>query len=63
MCFGIAWGLRNGYLPQRTYKPVLEKGWQSLIKAVHADGKFGYIQPVKEQHPKLPDLMQQMYME
>ena len=46
MCFGIAWGIRNGYLPQRTYKPVLEKGWQSLVKAVHSDGKLGYIQPV-----------------
>lgn len=43
MCFGIAWGIRNGYLPQRTYKPVLEKGWQSLVKAVHSDGKLGYI--------------------
>lgn len=46
MCFGIAWGLRNGYLPPRVYKPVLEKGWQSLVKSVHADGKVGYIQPV-----------------
>ncbi len=46
MCFGIAWGLRNGYLGKRAYRPALEKGWQSLIKAVHADGKLGYIQPV-----------------
>lgn len=46
MCYGIAWGLRNQYLPKRVYKPVLEKGWQSLLKAVHADGKLGYIQPV-----------------
>ena len=46
MCYGIAWGIRNGYLFKRTYKPVLEKGWESLVKAVHADGKLGYIQPV-----------------
>ena len=46
MCSGIAWGIRNGYLFKRTYKPVLEKGWESLVKAVHADGKLGYIQPV-----------------
>lgn len=24
----------------------LGKGWQSLVKAVHSDGKLGYIQPV-----------------
>lgn len=46
MCYGIAWGIRNGYLSKRTYKKVLEKGWASLVKAVHADGKLGYIQPV-----------------
>jgi len=46
MCYGIAWGLRKGYLPQRTYAPALQKGWQSLVKSVHADGKVGYIQPV-----------------
>ena len=46
MCYGIAWGLRNEYLAKRTYKPVLEKGWKSLVKAVHTDGKLGYIQPV-----------------
>lgn len=46
MCFGLAWGLRNGYLQKRVYRPVLEKGWQSLVKSVHADGKLGYIQPV-----------------
>ena len=30
----------------RILLPVLEKGWQSLVKAVHSDGKLGYIQPV-----------------
>lgn len=46
MCYGIAWGIRNGYLPKKTYGKVLEKGWRSLVSAVHADGKLGYIQPV-----------------
>lgn len=46
MCFGIAWGIRNNYLPKKYYLPVLEKGWNSLINAVHEDGKLGYIQPV-----------------
>lgn len=46
MCFGIAWGIRNNYLTKKTYLPVLEKGWKSLVNAVHEDGKLGYIQPV-----------------
>ncbi len=46
MCFGIAWGIRNGYLAKKTYTPVLEKGWSSIVTAVHPDGKLGYIQPV-----------------
>ena len=46
MCYGIAWGIRNGYLAKKTYGKVLEKGWKSLVNAVHADGKLGYIQPV-----------------
>lgn len=46
MCYGIAWGIRNGYLAKKTYLPVLEKGWKSLVSAVHKDGKLGYIQPV-----------------
>ena len=46
MCYGIAWGIRNGYLAKKTYEPVLEKGWKSLVSAVHTDGKLGFIQPV-----------------
>lgn len=46
MCYGIAWGIRNGWLSKRSYLPVLEKGWKSLVKSVHPDGKVGYIQPV-----------------
>lgn len=46
MCYGIAWGIRNGYLAKKTYAPVLEKGWKSLVKSVHPDGKLGFVQPV-----------------
>lgn len=46
MCYGIAWGIRNGYLANRTYKKVLSRAWKSLVNAVHTDGKLGYIQPV-----------------
>ncbi len=46
ICYGMAWGIRNGLLPRRIYMPVLEKGWRSLVNSVHADGKLGFIQPV-----------------
>lgn len=46
MCYGIAWGLRNKRLSKKTYLPVLEKGWKSLVSAVHENGKLGFIQPV-----------------
>jgi rhamnogalacturonyl hydrolase YesR len=46
MCFGVAWGIRNGLLPKNQYMKVLEKGWKSLVSAVHEDGMVGYIQPV-----------------
>lgn len=46
MCYGIAWGIKNGYLTKKAFMPVLTKGWKSLVSAVHKEGKLGYIQPV-----------------
>lgn len=46
MCYGLAWGIRNGYLDRETYHPALVRGWNSLVSYVNADGKLGYIQPV-----------------
>jgi rhamnogalacturonyl hydrolase YesR len=45
-CYGLAWGIRKGYLPQRAYRTTLKRGWESLVRSVHSDGKLGYIQPV-----------------
>jgi rhamnogalacturonyl hydrolase YesR len=46
MCYGFAWGIRNGYLDKKTYGTPLKKAWQSLVSHVSADGKLGFIQPV-----------------
>ena len=46
MCYGFAWGIRNGYLDRETYGDALEKAWKSLTSYVNADGKLGFIQPV-----------------
>jgi len=45
-CYGLAWGIRNGYLTDPTYRKALEKGWRSLVRGVQPNGKLGYIQPV-----------------
>ena len=45
-CYGLAWGIRNGYLTDPAYRTALKKGWASLVAGVHSDGKLGYIQPV-----------------
>lgn len=45
-CYGLAWGIRNGYLPQQPYMKTLKKGWKSLVSHVDANGKLGYVQPV-----------------
>jgi hypothetical protein len=45
-CYGIAWGINNGYLDEATYEPVMQKAWAALKAAVHEDGKLGWVQPV-----------------
>ncbi len=43
--YGLAWGIRNGYLDAETYLPATLKAWNGLIKdALHDDGALGYVQ-------------------
>ncbi len=49
--YALAWGVNNGYLKKEDYLPVVEKGWQALVKAVYPDGRLGWVQPVG-QDPK-----------
>jgi rhamnogalacturonyl hydrolase YesR len=44
--YGFAWGINAGLLDRKTYEPVVRKGWAALARAVHADGRVGYVQPV-----------------
>jgi rhamnogalacturonyl hydrolase YesR len=46
MCYGLAWGIRNGYLEEKKYRPALVKGWKSLVGYVDTNGKLGYVQSV-----------------
>ncbi len=44
--FGLAWGIRNGYLDRETYEPVMLKGWNALANAVNEDGMLTHVQGV-----------------
>ncbi|SDY87267.1 Glycosyl Hydrolase Family 88 [Amycolatopsis xylanica] len=55
--YGIAYGINAGILDAATYKPVVDKGWTALsTKALQANGKLGYVQPVgSKPGPAKPD--------
>lgn len=43
--YGIAWGIRQGYLPEKKYKPAITKAWNALLtEALHPNGFLGYVQ-------------------
>jgi unsaturated rhamnogalacturonyl hydrolase len=44
--FAIAWGINNGILDDKTYRPVVEKAWSALLSARKPDGFLGYVQGV-----------------
>ncbi|RZJ12414.1 MAG: glycosyl hydrolase family 88 [Rubrivivax sp.] len=44
--YGLAWGIKRGILDKATYESPARKGWAALLRAVHPDGKLGYVQPV-----------------
>ena len=48
-CYGLLWGVNNGYLPKTEFAPVIEKAWHYLSTiALQSDGKVGYVQPIGE---------------
>lgn len=51
-CFGFAYGIRAGLLPQEDYLPALKKGWAALVQAVDRSGRLGWVQPVSDR-PKI----------
>ena len=44
--YGLAWGVNQGILDEKTYRPIIEKGWHALTQCVQTDGLLGYVQPV-----------------
>ena len=47
--YGMLWGVNNGILPAKQYKPVIDKAWKYLSEiALQPDGSVGYVQPIGE---------------
>ncbi|HEX3437533.1 MAG TPA: glycoside hydrolase family 88 protein [Pseudacidobacterium sp.] len=44
--YGLAYGVNEGILDSKTYRPVVERAWKGLLSYVYADGRLGSIQQV-----------------
>ncbi len=43
--YGMAWGINNGYLDEKKFKPVVTKAWNALLnESVQDNGFLGYVQ-------------------
>jgi rhamnogalacturonyl hydrolase YesR len=43
--YGLAWGINNGILDKKIYKPIISKAWNAMMnEAVHANGFLGWVQ-------------------
>ncbi|MFD1256923.1 glycoside hydrolase family 105 protein [Mucilaginibacter terrae] len=45
-CYAMAWGINNGILSEKEFKPAVIKAWSRLVSKVNADGKLGSVQKV-----------------
>ncbi|SFS09931.1 Rhamnogalacturonyl hydrolase YesR [Granulicella pectinivorans] len=44
MTYGMAWGVNEGILDAKVYRPVIERAWKGMLAHVYADGRLGCIQ-------------------
>ena len=44
MTYALAWGVNEGVLDAKVYRPVIEKAWAGMLKHVYSDGRLGCIQ-------------------
>jgi unsaturated rhamnogalacturonyl hydrolase len=44
--YAFAWGVNQGLLDAKAYKPAVLKGWAALVGNVQADGKLTHVQPI-----------------
>ena len=44
MTYALAWGVNEGVLDRKVYRPVIAKAWAGMLQHVYADGRLGCIQ-------------------
>jgi rhamnogalacturonyl hydrolase YesR len=43
--YGMAWGVNNGYLDSKIYKPIIAKTWNAMVnECLHSNGFLGWVQ-------------------
>ena len=47
--YGLAWGVNRGILNRDLYEPQIQRGWSALVRAMHPDGKLGFVQRIGDQ--------------
>ncbi len=59
--YAFAWGIKSGLLKRSEYEATVLNGWAALTRAVHPDGKLGYVQPVSDRPDKVSYEDTQLY--
>lgn len=44
--YGLAWGINNGILDNKTYLEPVTRGWKAMVGHVTDEGMLGYVQPI-----------------
>lgn len=48
--YGMAWGVRHGYLPAKKFTPIIYNTWNIMVRdCLHKDGILGYVQGTGKQ--------------
>lgn len=45
-CYSFAWGVNNGLLDSKRFKPAVKKCWEALNYCVNEEGRVGWVQPI-----------------
>ena len=48
--YGMAWGVRQGYLPAKKFTPIIYNTWAAMVRdCLHPDGVLGFVQGTGKQ--------------
>ena len=59
--YALAWGVNQGLLDSKTFKPAVIKAWAALVGCVDADGKLTHVQPIGADPKKFDEGATEVY--